>query len=140
MYEAQADMFRALGDPLRLRILALLRVREACVCELVARLPVSQPAVSQHLRRLRQAGLVAERRYKYWTYYRLHPDLPASVRDLVDGLPLDAADREWAASVTSRPDCRVAGPRDQGSRRAQVGHDDPPPPAGRPSRRPSPSL
>jgi ArsR family transcriptional regulator len=113
MYETQAELFKALGDPVRLRILALLRVREACVCELSSLLPVSQPAVSQHLRRLRQAGLVAERRHKYWTYYRLHPDLPDPVRRLLDTLPVDhdgatwlqthQADRTCDASTTSSP-------------------------------------
>ncbi|PSR20470.1 MAG: hypothetical protein C7B45_14725 [Sulfobacillus acidophilus] len=51
------ERFRVLGDATRLRILGLLGVRDACVCELVELLPVSQPAVSQHLRRLRQAAL-----------------------------------------------------------------------------------
>lgn len=113
MYEVEAELFKALGDPVRLRILALLRVREACVCELASLLPVSQPAVSQHLRRLRQAGLVAERRHKYWTYYRLHPDLPDPIRRLLATLPVDddsvawlrthQADRSCDTSLASSP-------------------------------------
>ncbi|MCL6564730.1 MAG: metalloregulator ArsR/SmtB family transcription factor, partial [Firmicutes bacterium] len=56
VYEDMADQFKALADPVRLHILSLLRVREACVCELVSLLPLSQPAISQHLRKLRQTG------------------------------------------------------------------------------------
>lgn len=62
-----AERFRVLGDATRLRILA-------CVCELVELLHVSQPAVSQHLRRLTQAALVTEYRQKAWTYYRLRTE------------------------------------------------------------------
>ncbi len=95
LYENEAEIYRTLGDPVRLRILALLRVREACVCELVARLPVSQPAVSQHLRKLRQAGLVGERRQKYWTYYAIRSDLPPILAEIVAILPHDAEDEAW---------------------------------------------
>ncbi|MDA8345389.1 MAG: metalloregulator ArsR/SmtB family transcription factor [Thermaerobacter sp.] len=95
MYENEAEIYRALGDPVRLRILALLRVREACVCELVARLPVSQPAVSQHLRKLRQAGLLSERRQKYWTYYAIRSDLPPHLAEIVATLPQDVEDEAW---------------------------------------------
>lgn len=95
LYESEAEIYRALGDPVRLRILALLRVREACVCELVARLPVSQPAVSQHLRKLRQAGLVGERRQKYWTYYAIRSDIPPFLAEIVAILPHDAEDEGW---------------------------------------------
>ena len=98
MYEDWAEQFRVLGDATRLRILALLRVREACVCELAALLPVSQPAVSQHLRRLRQAGLVAVRRQQAWTFYRLRPDMPNHLREWLADVPVDAHDVEWLST------------------------------------------
>ncbi len=101
MYEDEAQIYRALADPTRLRILALLRVREACVCELVGRLPVSQPAVSQHLRRLRQAGFLTERRQKYWTYYAIRSDLPPMLKEIVAALPHDAADEAWIREQTA---------------------------------------
>jgi DNA-binding transcriptional ArsR family regulator len=56
------DPFEALGDPQRRRILVLLRERPRPVGELAAQLPVSRPAVSWHLRLLREAGLVEEER------------------------------------------------------------------------------
>jgi len=98
MYEELADQFKALADPVRLHILSLLRVREACVCELVSLLPLSQPAISQHLRKLRQAGWVRERRHKYWTYYGIHPELPSTLRAMVETLPHNAEEEQWLRS------------------------------------------
>lgn len=63
--------FRVLGDPTRLKIVKLLAMEEFCVCELVHLLGLSQPAVSQHLAKLRSAGLVRERRAGQWVVYRL---------------------------------------------------------------------
>jgi ArsR family transcriptional regulator len=88
-------MFRVLGDATRLRILRLLSVRDACVCELAALLPVTQPAVSQHLRKLRQAGLIEEYRYKLWTFYRLHPDMNPLIAEWLKLVQVDARDVEW---------------------------------------------
>lgn len=69
--EMQADLYKALGDKTRLRILALLRTEELCVCELVEILQMTQPAVSQHLRKLKTAKLVKERREGQWVFYSL---------------------------------------------------------------------
>ncbi len=87
MYDFEAELFRALGDPTRLQILGLLRVRQACVCELVDLVPVSQPAVSQHLRKLKQVGLVREQREKQWTFYMLRDDLSPAVAEIIRDLP-----------------------------------------------------
>ncbi|MGH8886386.1 MAG: ArsR/SmtB family transcription factor [Egibacteraceae bacterium] len=65
---------KALGEPLRWRIVELLAVEELCVCHLVEDLGVAQPLVSHHLKVLREAGLVEAERYRYWTYYRLRRD------------------------------------------------------------------
>ncbi len=110
VYEYETEVYRALGDPIRLRILALLRVREACVCELVARLPVSQPAVSQHLRKLRQAGLISERRQKYWTYYAIRGDLAPVLAEIVMTLPRDEEDEAWLRANHVDTTCAVVQP------------------------------
>lgn len=65
---------QALADPIRLRVVRLLREREQCVCHLTAVLGVSQATVSHHMAILRRAGLVADRRDAHWTYYRLAGD------------------------------------------------------------------
>lgn len=55
-------LFKALGEPTRLQILRLLAEQELCVCDLEEILQISQPRISQHLKVLKQAGLVQERR------------------------------------------------------------------------------
>jgi len=70
-YEKQAQLFRALSHPVRLRILDILARQEACVCHLTAILEQRQPYVSQQLATLRDAGLVADRREGTLIYYRL---------------------------------------------------------------------
>lgn len=74
--EELVEQFKVLGDKTRLRILALLRQRELCVCDLTDVLGISQPGVSQHMRRLRQAGFVNERRGGQWIYYSLQRENP----------------------------------------------------------------
>lgn len=71
----------ALGDGTRRRILELLRRGPLAVGELAGELPVSRPAVSQHLRILREAGLVTERRNGTRRLYRVDTDGLAEVRD-----------------------------------------------------------
>lgn len=56
------NTFKALGEPTRLKIVRLLATKELCVCELEEIMQISQPRISQHLKILKQAGLVTERR------------------------------------------------------------------------------
>lgn len=71
MLEPWERVMRALGQSTRLKILMLLANREQCVCELERVIEISQPAISQHMRVLKAAGLVKERRDGQWNYYRL---------------------------------------------------------------------
>jgi len=64
-------IFRALSHPTRLRILKLLRVREMCVCEIMAILKSTQPTASHHLNILKSVGLVNERREGKWVFYSI---------------------------------------------------------------------
>lgn len=69
-----APMFKALGDPIRLRLLSMIAsARETCVCDLTGAFDVSGPTISHHLRVLRQTGLVDCERRGTWVYYRVHP-------------------------------------------------------------------
>lgn len=86
-----ADLLRTLGDETRLQLLSLLRRREFCVCELVDLFPISQPAVSGHLRRLRDAGLVEDDRRGMWVYYRACGTIPALARAILDEVALPEA-------------------------------------------------
>lgn len=71
MVDALVETFKALADPLRLRILAILGEEELAVGELAEVLEISQPRVSHHLKMLREAGLIRVRREGAWTFCRL---------------------------------------------------------------------
>lgn len=81
--QAEQAIFKALADPSRRAIFERLTTGEAAVRDLTARFDISQPAVSQHLAALRDAGLVKERRDGRLVYYRV---APKGLRPLVDWL------------------------------------------------------
>jgi ArsR family transcriptional regulator, arsenate/arsenite/antimonite-responsive transcriptional repressor len=73
---AFAPMFKALGDPVRLRLLSMIASAgrgEVCVCDLTEEFDLSGPTISHHLKVLREAGLVTGERRGTWVYYRLVP-------------------------------------------------------------------
>jgi ArsR family transcriptional regulator len=76
--EAQrmATIAKALGDPVRLQLVDVLRKHagKVCVCELVPLFDLSQPTVSHHLKKLRDAGIVGSERQGLWAYYYVTPD------------------------------------------------------------------
>ncbi|MFJ6095072.1 ArsR/SmtB family transcription factor [Williamsia muralis] len=77
-----ARMFKALGDPVRLRLLSLIASHlggEACVCDISDSFDLSQPTISHHLKVLRQAGLLDCERRGTWVYYRV---IPATLQQL----------------------------------------------------------
>ncbi|RUR77084.1 ArsR/SmtB family transcription factor [Chlorogloeopsis fritschii PCC 9212] len=69
---AIAAGFHALSEPLRIKVLELLRERELCVCDLCETLGVSQSKLSFHLKTLKEAGLVTSRQEGRWIYYSLN--------------------------------------------------------------------
>ena len=87
-----ARLFHALSDETRLSILDRLRRGERCVCELTDALEAAQSRLSFHLRVLKEAGLVADRREARWMYYTLNAEALAEVSDLAQTLatPLPA--------------------------------------------------
>ena len=70
--EKLTETLKILQDPIRLLLMKLLTEKEYCVCELVGMFEVSQPAISQHLRKYKNAGLVNEERRGQWRYYRFN--------------------------------------------------------------------
>ena len=71
-----AEMAKALGDPIRLQLVDVLRKHagKVCVCELVPLFDLQQPTVSHHLKVLRDAGIVGSERQGLWAYYYVIPD------------------------------------------------------------------
>lgn len=79
--------FKALADPVRLRLLSLIASHaggEVCVCDLTPAFDVSEPTISHHLRALREAGLVTSERRASWVYYRLVPEALNGLSSLLD--------------------------------------------------------
>jgi len=84
-----AAMFKALGDPVRLRLLSLIASHpggEACVCEISATFDLSQPTISHHLKLLRAAGLLDCERRGTWVYYWA---IPSALQQLSSVLRVD---------------------------------------------------
>ena len=84
MQTYQSDAWIALGDPTRKAIFELLVDRPRAVVELAGELPVSRPAVSQHLRVLKDAGLVVDQRVGRRRVYRVDPDGLSALRSDLD--------------------------------------------------------
>ncbi|NBF13223.1 metalloregulator ArsR/SmtB family transcription factor [Pseudomonas sp. Fl4BN1] len=78
------EVFKSLADETRTRATLLIAHQgELCVCELMCALDDSQPKISRHLAQLRSSGLLLDRRQGQWVYYRLNPDLPAWVNEIL---------------------------------------------------------
>src|SRR6185312_4230740 len=77
-----AALFHALSDETRLGIMEMLRGGERCVCELTDELDAAQSRLSFHLRVLKEAGLVTDRKEGRWSYYTIVPEALAEVHDL----------------------------------------------------------
>ncbi|NPV27556.1 MAG: winged helix-turn-helix transcriptional regulator [Firmicutes bacterium] len=109
--------FKALGEPTRLRIIKLLAERELCVCELVEVLQISQPRISQHLRVLKNAGLVSERKEQQWSISALHfenlgkmlsmfNELLSKPLELLDEFKAEAPRMRLVTNASSAENCK----------------------------------
>jgi DNA-binding transcriptional ArsR family regulator len=99
---ALRDPFDALGDPNRRAIVSLLVDGDRSVQELADALPISRPAVSRHLRLLKEAGLVRDRTQGTRHLYRLHDDGFEEVRSYLDRVWAEAAARFRLAAENTR--------------------------------------
>ena len=84
--EQLAATLKALADPARLRLLSIVASsegQEACVCDLVEPVGLSQPTVSHHLKILTEAGFLSRSKRGTWAYYRLQPDALTGVADFL---------------------------------------------------------
>ena len=74
--ERMAVVAKALGDPVRMQLVDVLKKHagKVCVCELVPLFDLSQPTISHHLKKLRDAGIVGSEREGLWAYYYVKPE------------------------------------------------------------------
>lgn len=99
-----APMFKALGDPARLRLMSLIASHaggEACVCDISETIDLSQPTISHHLKVLRSAGLLDSERRASWVYYRVVPEALQQLSGILEiergtALPSEACTDEVA--------------------------------------------
>ncbi len=80
--ERLATIAKALGDPIRMQLVDVLakHAGKVCVCELVPLFDISQPTLSHHLKKLREAGIVGVERRGLWAYYYVNPDAMEALR------------------------------------------------------------
>ena len=102
------DAFAALAEPRRREILRLVAAGELSAGEIASRFEVTRPAISQHLRVLREAGLVSERRAGTRRLYRARPETLAELRDYLIGF--------WDESLRS---LKLAAEHEDRQRRAR---------------------
>jgi DNA-binding transcriptional ArsR family regulator len=101
--DAAGDPFDALGDPTRREILRLLSNGDKPVHEIAAALPISRPAVSRHLRLLKDAGMVAEQAKGNRRIYHLQGDGLRAVQEYLEGVWGDAASRFRILAENTEP-------------------------------------
>lgn len=82
-----ADTLKLLSDKTRLSIIALLKEREMCVCDIVDILETTQPNISQHLKKLKTGGIVNETRRSQWIYYSLNLENKTYLNEIIRQLP-----------------------------------------------------
>ncbi len=85
--DAMAEQLKLLADKTRLTIMAMLKERALCVCDIAILLDTSQPNASQHLRKLKTGGLISETRKGQWTYYSLNIEDKPNVQAVIASLP-----------------------------------------------------
>jgi len=91
------NIFKALSDETRLRIIKLLEKSELCVCDITAALDMVQPKVSFHLNALKEAGLIKDRKAGRWIHYRLETSDMFKrflVLAVIEKAPLDAVQKD----------------------------------------------
>lgn len=100
--ELMEKQLKAVADTNRLKILACLKKGEVCVCDFTDVLGISQPAVSQHLRKLKEAGIIKERKVGTWKHYRISEDQTKLMQNM-----LTFIEEDWTCGCNANC-CNVA--------------------------------
>ncbi|MEK4012716.1 ArsR/SmtB family transcription factor [Peribacillus sp. FSL M8-0224] len=105
--EATANVLKLLGDKTRLTMVKIMSEHECCVCEFVDLFDMSQPAISQHLRKLKDSGIVNEARRGQWIFYSLNQTSPyySFIQTVIKDLPSQAFKLEELTAQGKRICC-----------------------------------
>jgi ArsR family transcriptional regulator len=87
--------FQAVAEETRFAVVRLLSGGERCVCELQAELGAAQSRLSFHLRKLKDAGIITDRKKGRWVYYRLVPEVLEEMREVLGAVKPDVASDRW---------------------------------------------
>jgi ArsR family transcriptional regulator, arsenate/arsenite/antimonite-responsive transcriptional repressor len=84
--DASVEVLKALADPTRLQMIGMLKrsAQPVCICDFTAAFDLSQPTISHHMAKLREAGLVEVIKEGIWAYYRVNRHLESKTRALLD--------------------------------------------------------
>lgn len=109
--EESATILKILGDKTRLTMVKMLETHDYCVCEFVEIFKVSQPAISQHVRKLKNAGLVSETKKGQWVIYSLNKNSTfyPLIHSLLDYLPNQDFNLEELKKQGLRITCEQGG-------------------------------
>lgn len=88
------EIFKALGDETRLKIVEMLLGKELCVCDILDEFDKTQPVISHHLKTLKHAGLVVDNRDGKWIYYSLSPEWFDLINDFLSSFKNDISKKE----------------------------------------------
>ena len=124
-------VLKAMGHPVRLRILAMLRDGELCVCQMTALLDLATSTVSAHLADLKRAGLVSERKDGRWVFYRLTDEEPPVLASVWEAVSKDAR---------VQADAKLLRQIREGGHRGAVPRGPGPEPPGNPATRAAPGA
>lgn len=86
-FDEIAATLKLVSDPTRLKILSCIQNEERCVCEITPLFDLSQPAISQQLKKLKDGGIILERKEGTWVHYRLSDNLDPIILDIISMLP-----------------------------------------------------
>lgn len=86
--DQSVELLKALADPTRLQMMAALKrsSEPVCICDFTASFRLTQPTISHHMAKLKEAGLVEVSKVGIWAYYRLNSHLDARTRTLLDAI------------------------------------------------------
>lgn len=87
--ENDAELYKMLGDRTRLTIFSLLKLRELCVCQMTSLIDITQPAISQHLKKMKLLNIIEERKKGQWVYYSIRTPKRDEklLQTIIDNLP-----------------------------------------------------
>ncbi len=113
MTDPHARVFKALGNPIRLKIFRLLLVEPLCNCELTVILDSSQSSISQHLKIMKNAGLIETFKLDQWIFYRAHGKKLSAAVDYACNLPVETDDvvlKEKIDKIITADYCSIRQP------------------------------